>query len=190
MSFHRSIFLLLLVLSGSLLFGCSSTSVLETGANTIVRYRQIDKKTGKITLELIMVEKNNQAYRDLYSKERKDANIKKVPVERLKSFLRVLDDLGYLDMACPLPKGTAPCYSGVSKALIVENDSGQWVAMNRSNLTLDQYKRFQEMVQHFRNYYDTTFSLQAIQNEEGQNLFLEEQRRLQERSRGNPVKEQ
>jgi hypothetical protein len=165
--------------------GCGTTSILAGGTNTTVRYQQIDRQSGTPSLELVLVEESHKDYQDLYSMERRAANTKKVPTETFEDFMRILEDLGFLEIARPLPSGVPPRLSGISKALIVESDQGQWVASNPKEMSLDDRRQFKLMCDLFRNCFDSIFSLQVIQNTQGKELFLEEQQRIEQENREN-----
>jgi hypothetical protein len=83
-----------------------------------------------------------------------------------------------------MPRGSVPRLVDSSKALIVENDAGMWVASNHpDHLTPSQRKNFYLMLDQFLNCFDSVFSLQVIQNKSGKDLFTEEQRKLQEQNK-------
>jgi hypothetical protein len=164
-------------------WGCASSAILSTGEKTIVRYQQYDGRTGQLTLELVMVEESNQDYENLYSELAANGNIKRVPSEKFEHLVDTLEDLGFVALARPLPRGVPPRRADASKMIVVENTSGQWILNNKDTLSLEEREDFNMMVDLIRNCYDSIFSLQVIQNEEGKNLFIEEQQRLKEQNR-------
>jgi hypothetical protein len=97
-----------------------------------------------------------------------------------------------VDRARPLPLGVSPKRTGVLKVIVVENTAGQWVLdSSKENWVKDhpnewsvaEKKDYKLMLDLIRNCYNSVFSLQVIQNQDGKNYFLEEQRRLREENK-------
>jgi hypothetical protein len=173
-----------LVVLTAVLAGCGSTSILAGGENTQIRYQQVDQRTGAPTLELVLVEEMDKDFAGLYNEARPDANIKRVPSEQFQELVLFFEDLGFVEMARPMPLGSEPRLGGSSKALIVENKTGMWVADNhKDHLTPSERKDFYMIINQFLNCFDSVFSLQVIQNVKGKDLFLDEQRRIEEENR-------
>lgn len=168
----------------SCIFGCSTIPDLPRGDNALVRLEQYNVKTGALDLEIVLVEENHRNYQNIYNKTRDKASIKQVPTEKYEYLVESLEDLGFMDFAKPWDGGVPR--QGTFKSISVENDNGRWIfpifklPKKPTEEILEGRKQFKLMDQTVRSCFDSVLSLQVITNEDGGNLFLEEQRRLQE----------
>jgi hypothetical protein len=171
---------LLLALAALLLGGCTSTSVLGDCENTLVRYQQISKDTGQITLEMVLVEQNHRNYADLYSDPRQTANVKKVPHDDFLYLIQILNDNDFFELAngpAFSPNGTKV---EASRAIVVEQGSERWTLKNNMKMTAEQRKDLTFMITRFLDCYDSIMQLQTVTNEKGMDFFVEEQKKLQQ----------
>jgi len=159
------------------LFGCAGSSVLLQGKDKLVRYEQYDKVTGDLDLELVLIEEKHSGYRNYYSLKRNEANIKLVSTPVFEELVRSLEDQDFLEMAKP---GVEARRKGVTKVITVENEFGQWVCMNPRDLPCGQENKFAFMDHTVRDCFNRVLALQSVANNEGGDLFYEEQRRLKE----------
>lgn len=183
----KTISAVLFILAAILVAGCKSGSVLTLGGNTVIKYQQFDKASGEETLELVLVEESNETYKNLYSKEKPNANTKLIPADKFSLLLQTLEDLGYVEMANPRELQAAPRLNGANKAIVVQGDLGMWMLTNDFDALADTFESsenpfmdFHMMERAILNCYDSVLSLQVVTNEKGGELFFEEQRRLQE----------
>ena len=176
---------LVLVALISCIFGCASTPDLPRGGNALVRLEQFDVNSGALDLEIVLVEENHKSYQNIYNKTVDKASIKQVPAAKFEYLLESLEDMGFMDFAKPW--GASGGRPGTFKSITVENDNGRWVfpifklhSNNPSEEIMEGRRKFKLMDQTVRSCYDSVLALQVVTNQDGKNLFLEEQRKLKE----------
>lgn len=175
--------LLMIVISSFL--GCAGPSVLLQGEDRLVRYEQFDRKTGDLELELVLVEKRDGRYGEVYSEERNKANVKLVPAPMFEDLVRSLEDLDFVEMAKRRKPDVDARRRGVTRVISVENDRGIWCCTNSTDLPcdenyVDEDHFFGAMDQVVRDYFNHVLALQSVTNDEGGELFYKEQQRLKE----------
>jgi hypothetical protein len=167
------------------LTGCAGSSVLLQGEDRLVRYEQFSKETGDRVVELVLVDERHAGYMDIYSEERHDANIKRVPAPVFEELVRSLEELDFMEMA--QRQRPDPYAKRTTRVITVENTRGEWYCVNPEDPLCDEENPFEVLDRTAREYFNRVLALQSVANEEGGELFYKEQRRLEEEKRGTRI---
>ncbi len=178
--------LLSMIFLGSLL-SCASSPVLTLGDNSLVRYLQFNKSTGEVSLEMLLIDENHTRCEKLWKEAKKHVLMKTVPHQKYQQLLEFLEDNNFLKMATPSAPGTDARFKGGSKAIMVEDSTGQWTLHNTKEFSVDQHMDMIRMYKEILDRFDFTDSpsvtVKENTKEEGADIFMKEQQKLQENNR-------
>jgi hypothetical protein len=161
---------------------CSSPKI-RYGGKGVVTYRQFGAEGGDPPLELVLVQDTHPDFETLLEAKGEHTFMKKTSGDLWNYLIDTLvEDCRFLDLAESVPTGeeiTSP------RVLSVKNEYGEWILQSEHAVAEcechGQRNYFVPMVDAFRHCFDSTFTLQPLEDgsRDGVQFFKDEQERLQ-----------